>query len=179
MLHYALVRHPPVTGGAGRCYGRLDLPLAEPETAIPRLVTALAPMRGATIHTSPLARCRLVAEALAADWGRPSPISDPRLAELNFGSWEGQSWDDIPRDALDRWAADLRGFAPPGGESGAALVARVTDFWTAASAAGGAHVIITHGGPLKVLQALAEGEPVDLLRPAPPPGSMLFGQSTV
>ena len=168
-----------MTGGAGRCYGRLDLPLAEPETAIPRLVTALAPMRGAMIHTSPLARCRLVTEALAADWGMPAPIPDPRLVEMDFGNWEGQAWDDVPRDALERWAADLWGFSPPGGETGGALVARVTDFWRALNATTGAHVIITHGGPLKVLQALAEGQAVDLLRPAPPPGSVLFGHSLV
>lgn len=160
----ALVRHPAVSNAAGRCYGRLDLPLADPASIAP-IVTALAPRRGATIHTSPLARCRVVAEALAADWSQPSPIIDARLLEMDFGAWEGLLWDDIPRADLDRWAADLLGFAAPGGETGAALVARVTDFWHNVTNRTGAHVIITHGGPLKVLMALADHQPVDLARP--------------
>jgi alpha-ribazole phosphatase len=160
-----------VAGGAGRCYGRLDLPLADPADGA-GLVSALAPMRGAAIHTSPLARCRLVAEALAIAWGAPAPAPDARLLELDFGAWEGRSWDAIPRADLDLWAADLWGFAPPGGESGAALVARVTAFRRGLTRPA---VVITHGGPLKVLLALAAGRPVDLARPSPAPGSIAYG----
>jgi alpha-ribazole phosphatase len=167
----ALVRHPAVANGAGRCYGRLDLPLADPAGIAPMLA-ALAPMRGATIHTSPLARCRLVAEALAADWSQPQPTTDPRLLEMDFGAWEGLAWDDIPRPDLDRWAADLLGFAAPGGEPGATLVARVTAFWHSLMEWPGAHVVVTHGGPLKVLMSLAEGTPVDLSRPTLPIGAI-------
>jgi alpha-ribazole phosphatase len=160
----ALVRHPPVADGAGRCYGRLDLPLADP-TSIAPIVTALAPLRGATIHTSPLARCRLLAEALAVHWFQPPPTQDHRLLEMDFGAWEGQLWDTIPRADLDRWASDLLGFAAPGGETGAALIARVTAFWHSLGDKPGGHVVITHGGPLKVLMALARHQPVDLARP--------------
>jgi alpha-ribazole phosphatase len=167
----ALVRHPAVAGKAGRCYGRRDLPIADPASVAP-IVTALAPMRGATIHTSPLTRCRLVAQALAAAWQQAPPIADARLIEMDFGDWEGLSWDDVPRPDLDRWAADLTGFAPPGGESGAALVARATEFWRMVTGLPGAHVVVTHGGPLKVLMALAEARPVDLSRPTLPPGDI-------
>jgi alpha-ribazole phosphatase len=85
---------------------------------------------------------------------------------MDFGDWEGQLWDDVPRDALDAWAADPWHFAAPGGESGAALVGRVRAFWQALPE--GDHIVITHGGPLKVLVALAACRAVDLL--APPPG---------
>ena len=64
------------------------------------------------------------------------------------------------------------GFAPPGGESGAALAARVSGFWQALVALPGAHVVVTHGGPLKVLMALAEDRPVDLSRPSLPAGGI-------
>jgi len=167
----ALVRHPAAAISPGRCYGRLDLPLADPASITP-IVHALAPLRGASIHTSPLARCRLLAEALAADWSQPPPTKDPRLLELDFGGWEGLPWDDIPRAELDRWAADLFGFAAPGGETGAALVARVTAFWHSLTDLPGAHVVITHGGPLKVLMAVAEARPVDLSRPSLPIGAI-------
>jgi alpha-ribazole phosphatase len=169
----AFVRHPAVADGAGRCYGRLDLPLADPATIQP-ILTALAPMCGATIHTSPLARCRLLAEALAANWSQPPPTAAPHLLEMDFGAWEGRPWDDIPHADLDRWAADLSGFAAPGGETGAALVARVTAFWHTLTDQPGAHVVVTHGGPLKVLMALAEDRPVDLSRPTLPIGDIYW-----
>ena len=95
---------------------------------------------------------------------------DDRLQELDFGAWEGIAWDDVPRACLDRWAADPFGFAPPGGESGGSLVARVRDFATVLTA--GTHVVITHGGPLKVLAGLLAGTGPDLLLPAPVPGSV-------
>ncbi len=153
-----------MAGGAGLCYGRLDLPLAD-QASIAAIVAALAPMRGAMIHTSPLARCRAVADALAEAWGHAPPVSDERLREMDFGAWEGLPWDEIPRVDLDRWAGDLMGFAAPGGETGTALVARVSAFWRMLVVLPGAHVVIAHGGPLKVLMALAEGRPVDLSRP--------------
>lgn len=174
MIDYALVRHPPVAGGTGRCYGRIDLPLAAPDTDIPALVANLADMRGAVIHTSPLSRCRTVADALASDWGT-SALPDDRLLELDFGAWEGLNWDDVPRDALDAWASDLLGFAPPGGETGRDLIARVSGFWAGIVATGGAHVIITHGGPLRVLLSLTQGEAVDLSGPAPAMGQVIRG----
>jgi alpha-ribazole phosphatase len=173
----ALLRHPPVSGGAGRCYGRLDLPLADAEQDIPPILAALASLKGAAILTSPLSRCRQVAEALASLWAAPPPIQDPRLMEMDFGAWEGLAWDSVPRTALDAWAADLLGFAPPGGESGAALVARVSALWADVSAQGKACVLVTHGGPLKILTALAEGRPVDLAAPALPLGCVRIYQS--
>jgi alpha-ribazole phosphatase len=165
----AFVRHPPVADGTGRCYGRLDLAVAN-HADVAALAAALAPMRGAAIQTSPLARCRLVAEALATSWEQTARLDD-RLQEMDFGAWEGLAWDDVPRAALDLWAGDLLGFAPPGGETGAALVARVTAFWLGLARPA---VVITHGGPLKVLLALAEGRPVDLQRPSPPPSSITW-----
>lgn len=157
----ALVRHPPVVG-AGRCYGRTDLAVADPATIAP-LAARLAAL-AATVWTSPARRCRDVAAAI----GPHHP--DDRLQELDFGAWENCLWDDVPRAALDRWAADPWGFCPPGGETGAALVARVSAFQAALPP--GRHVVITHGGPLKVLAALLRGQPIDLLAPAPLPGSV-------
>ena len=117
-----------------------------------------------TVWTSPARRCRLVADAVGPH------RADERLQELDFGSWEGLAWDDVPRASLDDWAADPLGFAPPGGESGAALIARVQAF--AGACRGGNHVVITHGGPLKVLRAVLSSADIDLLAPAPPPGSV-------
>jgi alpha-ribazole phosphatase len=158
----ALVRHPPAAIAPGICYGRRDLDLADP-ASVHEIAASLSGFAG-MIWTSPARRCRAVADAIGP------AHADARLLELNFGEWEGMRWDDVPRDALDRWADDPLGFAPPDGESGAELVARVTAFhqglWT------GDHIVIAHGGPLKVLIALLRGEPIDLLAPAPPLGSI-------
>ncbi|MGI4976319.1 MAG: histidine phosphatase family protein, partial [Janthinobacterium lividum] len=98
-------------------------------------------------------------------------VEDPRLRELDFGAWEGMAWDDVPRASLDRWAADLSGFAPPGGESGAALVARCRAAY-AGMPARGCQVVVSHGGPLRVLAALAAGVEVDLGVAAQAPGEV-------
>jgi alpha-ribazole phosphatase len=157
-----LVRHPAADVAAGICYGRLDVPVTD-AAAVASLVARLVGL-GGTIWTSPAQRCRMVAEALGA------ARIDPRLQELDFGAWEGLAWDEVPRAALDAWAADVSGFAPPGGERGSALIARVTAF--ASGLSGGDHVVVTHGGPLKVLTALFRGLPVDLLAPSPALGSV-------
>lgn len=162
----ALVRHPAVNAH-GRCYGRLDLELANPAAAA-SLAARLAPL-GGTVWTSPARRCRCVAEALGAHW------VDDRLQELDFGEWEGLAWDDVPRASLDEWAANPWGFAPPNGETGAALVSRVSTF--AAQCEEGDHIVITHGGPLKVLTAVLRNEAVCLLASAPPPGSIQIVQA--
>jgi alpha-ribazole phosphatase len=160
----ALVRHPPVGVAAGICYGRRDLDVADP--AAPGALAARLGGVPGTVWTSPLRRCRIVAEAIG------DCIVDERLIELDFGAWDGLAWDAIPRAALDAWAADPLGFAPPGGETGAALVARVTAFHAALPA--GDHVVIAHGGSLKVLAALLRGWAVDLMVPSQPPGSVTF-----
>jgi len=160
----ALVRHPPLVVAAGICYGRDDLAIADPAD-VARIVAQLRDVHG-SVWTSPLRRCRIVADAIG-----PNHV-DARLIEMDFGAWDGMTWDAIPRDALDAWAADPLGFAPPGGESGASLVARVTAFRALLTA--GDHVVVSHGGPLKVLAALLRGRPVDLMAPSQALGSVTF-----
>jgi len=155
---------------AGRCYGRLDLPLRpEWEDAVGALLPQLAGLRLRTVWSSPLGRCRRPAALLAEALSLPLRL-DERLLELEFGAWEGQAWDDVPREALDRWAGDLQGFAPPGGESGQALLARVGSAASEIRAQAAPCLVVSHGGPLRVMGALLQGLPADLSTPAPPPG---------
>lgn len=130
--------------------------------------TTLAAAGISKVVTSPARRCLLLAQAIT-----PAPIIDPRLQELDFGAWEGVSWDAVPRAALDAWAADPLAFAPPGGETGASLIERVGRAVASLVAAGDDCIVITHGGPLRLLPALLRGQPPDLLAPAPPIGAML------
>ncbi len=152
---------------SGRCYGRADLPLLPGwQATLPALAAALRPIHPHLIHTSPLQRCRLPAEALSQLLAVPVR-TDPRLIELDFGDWDGADWDTLPGQALDQWAADPPGFAPPGGESGQALIERVAQFCHDLLHGGGCAVVVSHGGPLRLLGPMLRGEKPDLLRPAP------------
>jgi len=170
----ALVRHPKLRGTQGLCYGRRDFPLADSARDIPLIVAQLQSAGigpAPTVFSSPAPRCRLVAERLAEHFH-----IDNRLQELDFGAWEGCAWDSLPRAALDAWAANPAQFVPPDGESGAALIARIQHFAVDLAAVPGDCVVVTHGGPLKVLSRILAGDPIDLLAPAPEFGAvLLFG----
>ncbi|GBQ26653.1 phosphoglycerate mutase [Gluconacetobacter azotocaptans] len=164
-LAILLTRHPPVAVPAGTCYGRHDVALLPGWRGRADGLAVLA--RGAgcrVIHASPASRCRQVAERIAARAGIALRV-DPRLAELDFGAWEGQSWDSIDRATLDAWAADPEGFAPPGGEAGRGLLHRVQSFWHDMLAQGAPACVLSHGGPLRLMEGLAAGRRPALLDP--------------
>jgi alpha-ribazole phosphatase len=152
-----LVRHTRPVGGEGLCYGRRDLaPGADLEAAADALAAALPEFRA--VATSPRARCRLLAERLAALRGLAAPTVDARLAEIDFGAWEGLAWDAVPRGELDAWAADLMHARPHGGESVAMLAARVGAALAEWRHAAGSVLVVTHAGVVRAARAIA-GEP--------------------
>ncbi len=134
----------------GVCYGQLDVAAEIPPSLVERLLADLPP--GLRLWTSPLQRCRKLAEQL-----HPCPMRDGRLAEIDFGAWEGRPWDEIPRSELDAWAADVAGYAPPGGESPRQLQARALDF--VHSLSDEEAVIVTHAGVIRTLLAWSQQLP--------------------
>ncbi|WCM92493.1 histidine phosphatase family protein [Acidovorax sp. NCPPB 2350] len=151
-----LARHAAPRVAPDLCYGALDVPADAQATAeAARRLAAALPAAVAAIWHSPLQRCEQLARLLhrhRPDW---SPAPDPRLAEMDFGRWEGRAWNAIARAEIDAWTADFAGHAPGGGESLARMMARVdaalADARRAASAArareGAADVVwITHAG---------------------------------
>ena len=141
ILH--LIRHPKPQVEPGICYGRLDIPAQIAAAELAHLRTLLPP--GLPLWSSPLQRCRSLAEQLHAQ-----PRFDGRLAEIDFGAWEGRAWDDLPRPEIDAWAADVAGYAPPGGESPRQLQARVWA-WLGEMVAAEA-VVVTHAGVIRALR---------------------------
>lgn len=150
-----LIRHPAPQVAAGVCYGSTDLALAEDVAAaaariLPQLPASLP------VFTSPLQRCRQLAEAL-----HPAPRSDARLQEMHFGAWEMRPWHLVQREALDGWAADPLGYVPPQGESVGELRQRVHSFIDEARRQGLQRaVLVTHAGVMKVIVGQAEGLPL-------------------
>lgn len=145
-----LIRHSKPLIETGVCYGRHDCP-AEGALSAAAILLSEVP-EGLPVWTSPLIRCRELAERL-----HPQPIIDNRLAEMHFGDWEGRRWEDIPRAELDAWAADVAGYAPPGGESPRDLQRRALDF--VASLDVPEAVIVTHAGVIRTLLAHWQGLP--------------------
>lgn len=147
-----LIRHPQPEITPGICYGRSDLPLCQPWSA--DALRAHLPA-SVPVVSSPLQRCRALAAALASDYR-----IDERLTELDFGAWEMQAWDDIPRAQIDAWAADPLGFRAHGGESVAQMQARIRQ--ALAELDGRDCVWVTHAGVMKLvlaeLLALAQDE---------------------
>jgi alpha-ribazole phosphatase len=174
-MRVALIRHSAPRIAPGICYGRLDVAvdLSADEQTLSELVSEPGLHGARRIWTSPAIRCRCLADAIARSLYAPLSV-DHRLWELDFGAWEGQAWATIDRADLDRWAASLPTFAPPGGESGAELIARVRDFHVDLRSEQQDCVVVSHGGPLKVLHALLLGGPIDLVAPAPATGSVTF-----
>jgi alpha-ribazole phosphatase len=146
---HVFVRHPPLPELSGTCYGRQDADL--PAHVFDDAAAALLPtLPDWPLATSPARRCRRLADALHAarppGARHPPPREDARLLEMDFGAWEGQRWDAIPREALDAWSRDVCGFRPPGGESFRILVERVR---TALAALESPHVVIAHAGVIR------------------------------
>lgn len=115
-----LIRHAPAETG-GRVAGRRDVPARlQDADAIARLRAALAAVPN--VVTSPALRCRQTAGAVFP--GR-SMTQDDRLWEQDFGTQEGMLFSEIP-DLGPMTRADLAEHSPQGGESFAAMVARVS-----------------------------------------------------
>ncbi len=148
-----LIRHPRPDIAPGICYGQTDVGLAEAAADVAARLRPLLP-RDYALHTSPLARARLLAEALG------TPTADERLKEIHFGEWEGRSFDAIG-PAIDDWAADPLDFRAPGGESARQMAGRVLH-WLAdlqLSAPARAVVVVAHGGPLRTIAGHLLGLP--------------------
>jgi probable phosphoglycerate mutase len=75
------------------------------------------------VVTSPLTRAVETATAIGAVTG-VSPAVEPRLTELDYGEWDQRPLAELPAHVASWWRSDPEA-APPGGESLAALRARV------------------------------------------------------
>lgn len=152
MTQLAVRRHADTAWSVERrIQGRADVGVLD--NARVRLPDACLGMR---IVTSPLLRCVQTAALL----GAPHAEREPRLAEMDWGEWEGESIA-VLRERLGESmrANEARGldFAPPRGESPRMVLSRVKSWLAEIERAGIPTLAITHRGVIRALLAEATG----------------------
>ena len=141
------------------CYGSTDVELADDwrahvDEALAKIVDIAS--RDVSVYSSPLLRCMMLAERFAA-----TVKVDHRLREFDFGQWELKPWDEIPRQEIEAWLADIAHYAPPGGENLSSVFARSADWIDEiVRREEGNVVVITHGGVIRCLLAKVMGLPL-------------------
>lgn len=143
-----LIRHPRPEIDAGTCYGQTDVSVKAKDMGNAIGVLSRCIPRNCELWSSPLLRCRKLAEAL-----HDYPKFDERLKEINFGDWENKTWDQIGKHAIEQWAADVMNFIPPNGESVDNLRERVKGFLNIIPK-DKPIVIVTHGGVIRAIVGL-------------------------
>ncbi|WP_367104104.1 histidine phosphatase family protein [uncultured Psychrobacter sp.] len=166
MLLY-IWRHPKPLAANGLCLGHTDIGVH------PRKLKRLANQiqRFVRLHklpkviwVSPLQRSLKVGKMLAQK-GFECRVA-PDLIELDFGTWDGRSWSDIPKQEIDNWCDNFAHSAPYNGESVQELFTRVEgqiQAWQNRQIDTGDNdsiLAVGHAGWINMAKMLAAGEGV-------------------
>jgi broad specificity phosphatase PhoE len=144
-----------------RIQGHSDTPLNETGRAQAReLARALADVELVAAYSSDLSRARETAE-IAVAGRRIEVVELPELRERSFGSWEGLADQEVARSFRDEWElwragrSDGAADAEPHG----AMLDRIRGAVDriAREHPAGSVLVVSHGGPLRVVHALAHG----------------------
>ena len=152
-----LVRHARVQLAAGLCYGASDVPADPDHTTAVAATLATVLSFGVPLWVSGLGRAQQLAAAVRAHRADlAAPTVDLRLNEMNFGQWELQAWDAIPRSAFDRWMADFAHHRFGGAESTQQVIDRVAGALSATRETGVEQAVwICHAGVIRAVRYLA------------------------
>ena len=161
-----LARHAQPLIGAGICYGVLDVPADAAMTAVAAQSLAAALPESTICRVSPLRRSQQLGAALALlrpDLSIKSSTctnnsTDIRLAEMDFGHFEGQPWAQIPKPSIDAWTADFGNHRFGGKESANEVLQRVKAALDDAMALNANNVLwITHAGVIRAVDLHHQG----------------------
>lgn len=141
-----LIRHTTPKVEKGICYGQADLDITETFLEEVEAIKPHLPKEGVKVYSSPLQRCKKLADALFADFD--IDIHED-LMELNCGQWELQPWNDIPKAEIQPWMDDFVNVRVPQGESYVDLHNRVVNRFNKIVAKQESAVIVAHGGVLR------------------------------
>jgi alpha-ribazole phosphatase len=120
------------------------------------------------VYTSPLSRCRSMAEAVAERLGIPLSVEND-LLEIDHGEWDGRLEVEIKESEPEAYGdyCDHPGiFAAPGGENGFRVAARalpVVERIRAAHQAGDV-LVVSHEATIRIIACALLGIDIDLYR---------------
>jgi broad specificity phosphatase PhoE len=152
---------------ARRWQGFADRPLTERGRAqAAELAERLADIALDAVYSSDLKRARETAEKVARAQGLDE-TTEPRLREVNVGSWEGLTREEAEQrfpEGFARWRAGGTGWedGETYGEMSKRVLAAVDDI--ARRHNGGRVLIVAHGGPIRAIHAAALGFDVEAYR---------------
>jgi broad specificity phosphatase PhoE len=176
-----LIRHGQTEmNSVGRFQGRLDSPLtplgeAQARRLGARLKTLSAELGGEwAIEASPLGRTRRTAQLIAESLGLPVRRHDERLTEVDFGSWEGLTRDEIVALRPDLMLSKAFFLLNPEGESYESLSGRVRSWMEEADAASENRIAVTHAGAGRMMRGLYLGLAQAEMRALDTPQDVLF-----
>ncbi len=173
MTSIALLRHGPTQWNADRrLQGRRDTALSDSGRTVVGDWRLPEPWARAAIVSSPLQRCLDTIDILRAahvDLGRQS--IEPRLIEMDWGTWEGRTLGALRDEQGEAMAANEdRGldFRPDGGESPRDVQSRLLPALAELAQQREHRLVVTHRGIIRAIYALATGwdmraDPIDKL----------------
>jgi probable phosphoglycerate mutase len=152
------IRHAPTEWNAAkRLQGRTDVALGAEGIVAAKAWRAGPGWAQYRVLASPLKRAQETARLLFP--GR-EVVLDPRLMEMDFGSWEGKTLAELRETpgaaAKERESLGLD-FSAPGGETPRQVQARIQPLLNEIAAAGVPTIIVTHKAVLRALLSLATG----------------------
>ncbi len=129
---------------------------------------AYAHCQWTAIYSSPLSRARATAEPLARRMNMAVQTRD-ELAEIDYGSWDGLSGEEVAakwHDEHERWTADPAWNPPTGGETAIALAQRMTNVIEEITDAhmDGNVLVVSHKASIRVLLCALLGVDVGRFR---------------
>jgi broad specificity phosphatase PhoE len=152
-----LVRHGATALSAeNRFAGAVGVDLSDEGRAqVHRLAGRLRAEKVAAVYCSPLSRTVETATILAAPHNL-SPIHRAELQEVGHGRWEGLTREEVETrfpGEYESWEADPFTFAPVGGESGVAVLARALPAIReiVVEHQGQCVLVVSHKGTLRIL----------------------------
>ena len=154
MSRALFIRHAE-TKMAGRFCGHSDPELnAQGRTQLASLADQLSAEPIDTVYSSDLRRASATAQAIASVREIPQVIR-PALREIDFGQWEGLSWEQIEQmdpEYARTWIARYPHLPAPSGESFHVFEARVLrEVNHLLDGNRGPIAVVTHGGVLRVV----------------------------
>lgn len=137
-----------------------DAPLsADGRQQASRLARRLASLGEGVCLSSPLRRATETAQIAIGTRGGRFEI-DPHLREIEFGDWEGLTFDAIARrdpDRIQGWTRFAHDFAFPGGERLGDFLGRIGRFACRVAALDRPVTLVSHGGVIRTLLCLFLG----------------------